>query len=93
MPLDRPDAPPAGIHALLKDLSPTSIGNAVAGFAFAASGPVAIILAVSTKGGLTEAEIASWLFGAFCLNGLVSIAFSLIYRQPLVFFWTSDLAA
>ena len=88
MPLDRPDAPPAGIHALRKDLSPTSIGNAVAGFAFAASGPVAIILAVSTKGGLTEAEIASWLFGAFCLNGLVSIAFSLIYRQPLVFFWT-----
>ena len=62
--------------------------NAIIGFIFAASGPVAIILTVGTKGGLSEADLASWIFGAFFINGLLSIAFCLYYRQPLVFFWT-----
>ena len=88
MPIETPDEPPAGIRALLADVSGTSIGNALVGLIFAATGPVAIILAVGTKGGLTEAEIASWLFGAYFLNSFVTIAFSLAYRQPLVFFWT-----
>ncbi|MCL4766375.1 MAG: benzoate/H(+) symporter BenE family transporter [Hyphomicrobiaceae bacterium] len=88
MHLEHPHDPPAGLGALLKDVSGTSVGNALVGFVFAASGPVAIILAVGTRGGLTEIEIASWLFGAFFLNSLITIAFSLAYRQPLVFFWT-----
>jgi len=37
---------------------------------------------------LAEADIASWLFGCFFINGLISLAFCLAYRQPLVFFWT-----
>jgi benzoate membrane transport protein len=37
------------------------------------------------RGGLSESDIASRIFGAFFLNGLISIAFSLLYRQPLVF--------
>jgi len=28
------------------------------------------------------------IFGAFFVNGLISIAFCWLYRQPLVFFWT-----
>jgi benzoate membrane transport protein len=32
--------------------------------------------------------MASWIFGSFFLNGLISIAFCWLYRQPLVFFWT-----
>src|SRR5262249_23391350 len=35
-----------------------------------------------------EADIASWLFGCFFINGLISLAFCLVYRQPLVFYWT-----
>jgi benzoate membrane transport protein len=62
--------------------------NALVAFIFAASGPVAIILAVGARGGLSESDIASWIFGAFFINGLISIAFCLRYREPLVFFWT-----
>ncbi len=57
-------------------------------FIFAASGPVAIILAVGAQGGLSESDLSSWLFGSFFVNGLISIAFCLRYREPLVFFWT-----
>jgi len=86
--IERPQAPPAGIRAFFQDLSPTNIANAVVGFVFCATGPVAVILAVATQGNLNEAQIASWLFGAFFLNSFITIAFSLIYRQPLVFLWT-----
>ena len=49
---------------------------------------MAIILAVGTRGGLTPSDLSSWIFGSFFLNGLISIAFCWLYRQPLVFFWT-----
>ena len=62
--------------------------NALVAFIFAASGPVAIILAVGTGGGLSASDLSSWLFGAFFVNGLISIAFCWIYRQPLVLFWS-----
>lgn len=62
--------------------------SALVAFIFAASGPVAIILAVGTRGGLSAADLSSWLFGAFFVNGLISIAFCAVYRQPLVLFWS-----
>ena len=62
--------------------------NAVVAALFACSGPVAIILAVGARGGLTESDIASWIFGAFCINGIIGIVFSLLYRQPLIFLWS-----
>ena len=57
-------------------------------FLFAASGPVAIILSVGARGGLSESDIASWIFAAFCLNSVISIAFTVRYRQPLIFLWS-----
>lgn len=74
--------------SLVRDLTVENTVNAIVAFAFSISGPVAIILAVGSRGGLSEAQIASWIFGAFFLNGLLSIAFCFWYRQPLVFFWT-----
>jgi benzoate membrane transport protein len=71
-----------------RDLSLGHVANGLVGFLFAASGPLAIVLAAGTKGGLSEADLASWVFGSLCVNGLVSIIFCLRYRQPLVFFWT-----
>lgn len=88
MTLERPAALNFDILHLLKGFGGIYLVNAVVAFIFAASAPVAIILAASTKGGLTEADIASWLFGCFFVNGLISIVFCLAYRQPLVFFWT-----
>ena len=62
--------------------------NAFVAFLFAASAPVAIILAAGTRGGLSEADLASWIFAAFAVNGALSIGMSVAYRQPLAFFWT-----
>ena len=76
------------MRRLVADFGGVYAVSGLVGFIFAATGPVAIILAVGAQGGLSEADLASWIFGAFFLNGLVSIAFCLAYRQPLVFFWT-----
>jgi len=62
--------------------------NAFVAFLFAASAPVAIILSAGAKGGLSSLDIASWIFAAFAINGVLTIAMSVIYRQPLAFFWT-----
>jgi benzoate membrane transport protein len=58
------------------------------GFIFAATGPVAIILSVGTRGGLSPEELASWVFGVFFVNGLVSLLMSWRYTTPLAFGWT-----
>tara|TARA_R110002072_G_scaffold293422_1_gene462778 strand:- start:5004 stop:6200 length:1197 start_codon:yes stop_codon:yes gene_type:complete len=62
--------------------------NAFVAFLFAASAPVAIILSAGSRGGLTEADLASWVFAAFAVNGTLSIFMSVAFRQPLAFFWT-----
>jgi benzoate membrane transport protein len=88
MKLEPINRPVAGPSAFLRDLSAENAVNALVAFAFSISGPVAIILAVTARGGLSEAQTASWIFGSFFINGLLSIAFCAAYRQPLVFFWT-----
>ena len=88
MPLEKPLIRLPSAAKVLADFGGTYGANAIVAFLFAASGPVAIILAVGARGGLSESDLASWLFGSFFLNGLLSIGFSLLYRQPLVFFWT-----
>jgi benzoate membrane transport protein len=88
MPLEKPILPLPAPRQVLADFGGVYAANAVVAFLFAASGPVAILLAVGARGGLSESDLASWLFGSFFLNGLITIVFSLLYRQPLVFFWT-----
>ncbi|HZQ01822.1 MAG TPA: benzoate/H(+) symporter BenE family transporter [Reyranella sp.] len=88
MTLERPAAFRFDLLHLLKGFGGLYLVNAVVGFLFAASAPVAIILTASAKGGLAEQDVASWLFGCFFVNGLISMGFCLAYRQPLVFFWT-----
>lgn len=88
MPLEKPALPLPRPGRVLADFGGAYAGSAIVGFLFAVSGPVAIIFAVGARGGLSESDLSSWIFGSFFLNGLLSIAFSLLYRQPLVFFWT-----
>ncbi len=88
MQLEKTARPRAGLREALSDLGGLYVVNAVIAFIFAASAPVAIILSVGTRGGLSESDLSSWIFGSFFVNGLVSIAFCWLYRQPLVFFWT-----
>jgi benzoate membrane transport protein len=77
-----------GLSPVLVDFGGVYFVNGLVAFIFAASGPVAIILAVGTRGGLSPSDLASWIFGAFFVNGLISIAFCWWFRQPLVFFWS-----
>jgi benzoate membrane transport protein len=88
MALEKPASPPPAPRAILGDFGGLYATNAFIAFVFAASGPVAIILAVGTRGGLSADDLSSWIFGSFFINGLISIAFCWLYRQPLVFFWT-----
>jgi benzoate membrane transport protein len=86
--LERPPAPTPGWRQVLADFGPRYAANGFIGWVFAATAPVAIILSVGTRGGLSEAELASWIFGVFFVNGLITILFCWLYRQPLAFFWT-----
>lgn len=79
---------PAGVRDFLRDLGPTQAVNALVGFLFAATGPVAIILSAGAQGHLSQAELASWIFGSFFVNGLLTIVLSARYRTPLIHFFT-----
>jgi benzoate membrane transport protein len=80
--------PPPGLATLARDGAWRHPLNAFVAFLFAASGPVAIILASAKQGNLSEAQLASWIFAVFAVNGALTLVMSLLYRQPLAFFWT-----
>ena len=88
MPLESVRRPLPGPRQWVGDFGGIYLANALVGFVFAASGPVAIVLAVGARGGLSESDLSSWIFGSFFLNGLITLLFCTLYRQPLVFFWT-----
>jgi benzoate membrane transport protein len=76
------------LRRLAADFGGVYAVNGLIGFIFAATGPVAIVLAIGAQGGLSESDLASWIFASFFVGGLLTLAFCLHYRQPLVFFWT-----
>jgi benzoate membrane transport protein len=88
VPLEKPALPLPSPGRALADFGGPYAVSALVAFLFAASGPVAIILSVGARGGLSESDLASWIFAAFFLNSLISLAFTLLYRQPLVFLWS-----
>jgi len=71
--IERPPRPLAGPGRLLRDFGPLYAANGLIGMIFSATGPVAVILAVGTAGRLSPAELASWIFGVFFLNGLLTV--------------------
>jgi benzoate membrane transport protein len=89
MALERPAlADAARASGFWRDLSLTHAAGALVGFLFAATGPVAVILATGTRGGLSEADLASRLFGRVFINGSSPSPSRFAYRQPLAFFLT-----
>ena len=86
--LERPAGRAPGLRQVFADFGLTYFANGLIGFIFSATGPVAIILSVGTRGGLSQAELASWVFGVFFINGLITIAMSWRYKSPLGFAWT-----
>jgi Uncharacterized protein involved in benzoate metabolism len=86
--IERPVRPLPGPRRFIRDVGLTYAANGFIGLVFAATGPVAVILAVGAQGGLSQEQLASWIFGAFFLNGILTVLACWIYRQPLAFFWT-----
>ena len=86
--LEKLDVTPASPRQALADFGSLYAANAVVAFLFACTGPVAIILTTGARGGLSESDLVSWVFGAFFLNSFFTIALSMVYRQPLVLFWS-----
>ena len=87
-PIERPAERPPSIGKLAADFGLLYASNGFIGWLFAVTAPLAIILTAGSNGGLSEAEIASWVFGVFFINGLITILCCWLYRQPLSFFWT-----
>jgi len=86
--LERPAGPAPSLRQVLADIGPTYLVNGLIAFIFAATGPVAVILSVGTRGGMSQAELASWVFGVFFVNGLLTLVMSWRHRMPLGFAWT-----
>lgn len=75
-------------HDILHQCSRHHLANGLTAFLFAATGPLAILITVATRGGLSEAAISSWLFAAYGLAGVLTLGASLACRQPLGLAWT-----
>ncbi len=86
--LESPPPAPPSLRAMIADAGLPYAANALVAFIFSVTGPLAIVLSVGTRGGLTPAELASWVFGVFFINGLISIAMSWRYQAPLGFGWS-----
>jgi benzoate membrane transport protein len=86
--LERPEVRPAGVRQFLRDLGMPYVSNGVIGLIFAGSGPIAVTLAVGTAGGLTQGQLASWVFAILFSGGAATVFMSLLYRQPLGFAWS-----
>lgn len=88
-PVARPGRPRRpSPRQVLTDLGPREFANALIALIFSATGPVAVILTAGAQGGLSPAQLSSWIFGVFFANGLLTILMSWLYRTPLAFFWT-----
>ena len=55
--IERPPRPVTNLARLRRDLGPLYAANGLVGLIFAATGPLAVILAVTTRGGLSPSEI------------------------------------
>ena len=86
--LERFARPRPGLGEIVAGVRGHHLANALVSFLFACTGPVALILTVGIAGGLKPAEIASWISIAFGLGGVITLAMSYFYRQPLAMAWT-----
>ena len=68
----------------MKNFSKETFGNAAIVGLWAVTGPLIVAVTVARSGGLTDADLNSWIFAGFGLAGLVSIGFSAWFRQPIV---------
>ncbi|MFJ9365962.1 benzoate/H(+) symporter BenE family transporter [Nocardia sp. NPDC101769] len=71
-----------------RDTDARTAANGLIGIVFSATGPLAVIMSAGDRSHLTAAQLASWVFGVFFLNGVLTILASWVSRRPMGFFWT-----
>lgn len=86
--IERPGVRPPKLREIGRDIGAEYGLNALVGLLFGITGPVAVTMAVGLAGGLSEAQLASWVFGMFLSAGAATLVMSLIYRRPLGFAWS-----
>lgn len=83
----------AGARALWRDLSVSAV---VAGFiavAVSYAGPMVVVLAAASAGGLSDAQTTSWVWAISIGSGTVSLVASAWTRTPIVAAWSTPGAA
>ena len=85
---EHPSVPPNVVLASSEGALRHAFSNGITAFLFAATGPLAVLITVGRGGGLAPADIASWIFGAYGLGGLLTLWMCWRYRQPLGMAWT-----
>ncbi len=98
MILERPEKPFPRLAELRQGLDGHNIANGITAFLFATTGALVILISVALGAGEHAANglegdnlsdwIASWIFGSYAFGGLLSIVFSMVYRQTLGIAWT-----
>jgi benzoate membrane transport protein len=66
----------------LSALNRHTVSSAFIAWLYAVTGPLAILLAVASSAGFGPEQLATWLFGAYAIGGLIAILISYLYRQP-----------
>ena len=61
------------------------LSNGLVAFLFGVTGPMVVLITVSTAGGLDPEVINSWIFVGYGLGGAMTVLASLWLRQPLFF--------
>lgn len=86
--LESPALPLPGFGRMLRSGSRHNLVNGAVGMLFAGTGPMVILLKAATDGGLSAADINSYVFAAFAFGGMLTILASVAYRQPIAIMWT-----
>lgn len=76
------------VRELRASANATTLSYAFVGWVFAVSGPLLILLQAAAAGRLTSSEIENWIAAGYGLMGVLTIALSLRYRQPIVMGWS-----
>lgn len=68
---------------LLKHLNVNTISAGTLAAIFGCTGPALIVIGGAQNGGLSQAEMISWLFAIYFFGGLLGIILSMKYKQPI----------
>ena len=86
--LEKPDVGLPSPRQFLCALDRHSLANGLTAWLMACTGPFVVMLGVGIDGGMSAADINSWVLAGYGFGGVLSIILSLVYRMPMGMGWT-----